>query len=199
VVFPQKEVEAICSVARDNNISTYLDGARLWNAAIATGLTVSELARPFDAAMVALSKGLGAPGGSLLVGSDRFIKDALRYRRMFGGAMRQIGYFATAAQYALDHNMERLQKDHENARRLAELLAKSDRIEIDLASVQTNIMVFHLSDEAPDAASVIRAAKAQGVLVNMFGPRTLRALTHLDVSTEQCDRAANIISEIVGQ
>jgi threonine aldolase len=196
VVFPQDEVERICSAARQHGVSSFIDGARLWNAAVASGRSPAELAAPFDLASVALSKGLGAPGGSLLAGSRELIGRAVRHRRMLGGAMRQVGIFAAAGLYALDHNFARLAEDHANARRIAETLAMSDRIDIDLPNVQTNILVFTLAPGAPDAPTVVARAKERGVLVFAFTPRMLRAVTHLDVSTEQCARAADILVEI---
>jgi len=196
VVFPQDEVERICSAARQRGVSSFVDGARLWNAAVASGRSPAELAAPFDLASVALSKGLGAPGGSLLAGSRELIGRAVRHRRMLGGAMRQVGIFAAAGLYALDHNFARLAEDHANARRIAETLAMSDRIDIDLPNVQTNILVFTLAPGAPDAPTVVARAKERGVLVFAFTPRMLRAVTHLDVSTEQCARAADILVEI---
>jgi threonine aldolase len=185
--------------ARGCGCASYLDGARLWNAAVACGRPASECAAPFDLVSVALSKGLGAPGGSLLAGSVDTIKRCLRYRRMLGGAMRQVGLFAAAGLYALDHNMNRLADDHANARLIAEKIATSHRIIVDLATVQTNILVFRLSSDAPDAPTVVARARERGLLVFAFGPRTIRAVTHLDVSQEQCERAADLLLDIVDQ
>ena len=196
VIFPQAEAARVCAAARVHGIATYLDGARLWNAAVASGRSVAELAAPFDLAAVAFSKGLGAPGGSLLAGSREVVERAVRYRRMFGGAMRQIGIFGAAGLYALDHNDERLAEDHANARRIAERLAASPRIVLDLAMVQTNIIVFGLTDDAPDAPTVVGRARERGVLIFGIGPRTIRAVTHLDVSRKQCEEAAEILAEI---
>lgn len=197
VIFPQAEVEAVCAVARRHGLATYLDGARLWNVAAATGLSPAQLAAPFDLVMVTFSKGLGAPGGSMLVGPRALIADAVRYRRMLGGAMRQIGFYAAAALYALDHHRERLVEDHANARALAEHIAAVPGVTLDLATVQTNVVVFHLGDPLPSAAEVVAKARAQGVLVNAFGPRTVRAVTHLDVSAAQCREAAAILAGIL--
>jgi threonine aldolase len=196
VVFPQAEVERVCAAARENGIATYLDGARLWNAAVASRRTVGDLARPFDLVAVALSKGLGAPGGSLLAGSREIVARGARFRRMFGGAMRQIGILGAAGLYALDHNDERLAEDHANARRIAERLAASPRIVVDLQTVQTNIIVFRLTADAPDAATVVARARERGVLVFSIGPRTIRAVTHLDVSHKQCEEAGEILAQI---
>ena len=197
IVFPQREAAALCNAARERSVATFLDGARLWNAAVASGLSVTELAAPFDLVAVALSKGLGAPGGSLLAGSRELIGRAPRYRRMFGGAMRQTGIYAAAGLHALDHHRVRLAEDHVNAQRIARRLAQHERIDIDLATVQTNIIVFRLREGAPDAATVVERARERGVLLFPFGARTLRAVTHLDVTAGQCDSAAQILSDII--
>ena len=197
IVFAQRDAVTLCTAARERSIATFLDGARLWNAAVASGLAVAELAEPFDLVAVALSKGLGAPGGSLLAGSRELIERATRYRRMFGGAMRQTGIYAAAGLYALDHHRARLVEDHANAQRIARRLSESQRIDIDLATVQTNIIVFRLREGAPDAATVVERARERGVLLFPFGARTLRAVTHLDVTAEQCDRAAQVLSDTI--
>jgi len=196
VIFPRDEAERICAAAREHGVAAYLDGARLWNVAVASGQALAQLAAPFDLVGVSLSKGLGAPGGSLLAGSRELVERAVRYRRMLGGAMRQVGIFAAAGLYALDHNLARLAEDHANARRIAERLARSSRIALDLATVQTNIIVFRLDAEAPDAATVVARARERGVLVFAFGPRTIRAVTHLDVSRAQCEEAAEVLAAI---
>jgi threonine aldolase len=197
IVFPQAAVEAVCGAARARGVATFLDGARLWNAEAASGVALARLAAPFDLVAVALSKGLGAPGGSLLAGSRDVIARAVRYRRMFGGAMRQTGIYAAAGLHALDHHRARLPEDHANALILARALAQHPRIDLDLGTVQTNIIVFRLRDGAPDAATVVDLARAQGVLLFAFGERTLRAVTHLDVTAAQCERAAQILTELI--
>ena len=198
VVFPQQEAALICSRARKLGIVSFLDGARIWNVAAATGTPLTGLAEPFDVVAVSLSKGLGAPGGSLLAGPRDIVVRATRQRRMMGGAMRQVGIFAAAGIFALDNNMARLVEDHANARLIAERLARSPRIAIDLATVQTNILVFRLAPDAPDATTLVAKARERGVLINAFGPRTIRAVTHLDVSRDQCQRAADVLVELAG-
>jgi threonine aldolase len=194
VVVPQTEVLRICATARDLGLATFLDGARIWNASAASGLPLHELAAPFDLVAVAFSKGLGAPGGSMLAGSKASIAAADRHRRRMGGAMRQNGIFSAAALYALDHHLARLPEDHANARVFAERLAAGAPVQLDLATVQTNIVVFHLPASLPfDAPTLSARAREQGVLVNAFGPRTVRAVTHLDVSRTQCERAAEVL------
>jgi threonine aldolase len=195
IVFPQEEAERICAAAHSRGIATFLDGARLWNASMATGLGVERLAAPFDLVAVSFSKGLGAPGGSLLAGPRELIVAALRHRRMLGGAMRQVGIFAAAALHGLEHHRAGLREDHANARLLAERLAQSPRIALDLGTVQTNIVVFTLTPEAPDAAALVAEARARGVWVNALGPRTVRALTHRDVTGTQCAQAAEVLAQ----
>jgi threonine aldolase len=190
IVWTVDETAAVTAAARDLELATYLDGARVWNAAVAVGAPISELTRPFDVVSVAFSKGLGAPGGSMLAGSRAFVDAAVRYRRMAGGAMRQVGIFAAAADYALDHHLDRVADDHAHARLLAGRLAESPAFEVDLATVQTNILVFRTADGAPDAPTVVALARQAGVLVVAFDDRTIRAVTHLDVTGEQVAEAA---------
>jgi threonine aldolase len=197
VVFPQDAAVEICRTARELGLASYLDGARLFNAAVASGRKLAELAAPFDVVSVALSKGLGCPVGSLIAGRKADITRAVRARRMFGGAMRQSGILAAGGLYALDHNMTRLAEDHANARILAERIAGT-RAQIDLAAAQSNIVIFHLPESLPDAAAIVRQAHEQGVLVSAFAVRTVRAVTHLNVSAAQCRRAADVLATIIG-
>ena len=196
VVFPQAEAEAICAAARELGMASYLDGARLFNTAVATGRSMAELSAPFDVVSVALSKGLGCPVGSVVAGRRADIQRAVRARRMFGGAMRQSGILAAAGLYALDKNVSRLAEDHANARILAERLA-STPVEIDLATVQTNIVIFRVPAPLPDAATVVQRAQEQGVLVSAFATRTVRAVTHLNVDAAQCQHAAEVLATAV--
>lgn len=196
IVFPQAEAERICAAAREAGIASFLDGARLWNAAVASGVAPSAIAAPFDLVSVALSKGLGAPGGSLLAGPRDLVAGAIRERRMLGGAMRQAGVLGAAGLHALDHHYDRLAEDHANAIALADALARCDRILLDRATVQTNIVVFDIAPGAPDAATLVTWAREHGVLLNAFGPRRVRAVTHLDVSGRQCAHAARVIGAI---
>ena len=200
IVFPQPMVEGVCRRARERGLACFLDGARLWNAAVASGRSEAELAAPFDLVAVAFSKGLGAPGGSMLAGSRAVVGAADRQRRMLGGAMRQTGIYAAAALHGLDHHRERLAEDHRHARVLAEALAGCPAVRIDLATVQTNIVVFHLHDAkgVPDAAALVTMARDRGVLLNAFATRTLRAVTHLDVDAKEVRTAASILRELLG-
>jgi threonine aldolase len=197
VVVPQALVERLCARAKALGIATYLDGARLWNAAVASGRPEGELAAPFDLVGVSFSKGLGAPGGSLLAGSKALIASARRHCRMLGGAMRQNGIFAAAAMHGLDHHRERLADDHRHARLLAEALASLPAVEIDLGTVQSNIVVFSLAAGAPDAPTLVARARERGVLLNAFAPRLVRAVTHLDVDRAQVERAGEILQALL--
>jgi threonine aldolase len=197
VVFPQHEVEAVCAAAHELGLASYLDGARLFNAAAASQHSLAELAAPFDVVSVALSKGLGCPVGSVIAGRRTEIARAHRARRVFGGAMRQAGILAAAGLWALDHNLDRLAEDHANARLLAERLAGLRGVELDLATVQSNIVIFHMAENAPDAAAIVACAQQAGVLVSAFAARTVRAVTHLDVSREQCQHAADLLAAVI--
>jgi threonine aldolase len=198
VVVPQAVVLSVCEVARDLGLATFLDGARLWNASAASGVSLEALSAPFDLVAVAFSKGLGAPGGSLLAGSKALIAVADRHRRRMGGAMRQNGIFSAAALHAIDHHQNRLPEDHANARVLAEALAAGAPVQLELSTVQTNIVVFHIPESLPlDAPALSALARARGVLVNAFGPRTIRAVTHLDVDRQQCRHAAEVLVDLL--
>ena len=199
IVVDQDEARRVCVEARERRITSFLDGARLWNAAVAAGKTVAELAAPFDVVTVALSKGLGAPAGTMLAGPRDVIRDCVRHRRMLGGAMRQIGVLGAAGLYALDHHLDRLSEDHANAQAIASRLRTHRLIRLAADPVQTNIVIFTVGQGGPEAAVVVGAARSQDVLVVAFGPRTLRAVTHLDVTREQCERAADVLLDVIGQ
>jgi threonine aldolase len=197
VVFPQEDAVAICAAARELGMKSYLDGARLFNTAAASGRSLAELAAPFDVVSVALSKGLGCPVGSVIAGGREQIARAVRARRMFGGAMRQSGILAAAGLWALDHNLERLTEDHANARLLAERIAGLRGVSLDLKTVQSNIVIFHMEEGAPDASTIVARAKERDVLVSAFGARTVRAVTHLNVSRADCELAADRLAQVL--
>jgi threonine aldolase len=186
-VFPQQEVLAISQAMHARGVAVHLDGARLWNASIATGLSPSVLAAPADTVSACFSKGLGAPIGSVLAGSEALIRKAHRYRKMLGSGMRQVGVLCAAALYALDHHFERLADDHANALRLAQGIAQLPNVTIDLSSVQTNLVIFDVADGT--AAEFVRRAAEHGVRVNAIAPSRLRAVTHLDVTTQDMETA----------
>ena len=185
-VVPLDIIDGVGAVVRRHDLRYHLDGARLWNAAVATGIPEARFAAPFDSVMVCLSKGLGAPVGSMLAADAETIKRAHRFRKMYGGGMRQIGMLAAAGLYALEHHRDRLADDHDNARRFAEGIAEISGFDVDVGSVETNIVLF---DTIEPAASVVQAFREAGVLVTSFGPNTIRAITHLDVTREEIDEA----------
>ena len=198
LVWDRAELEAVCAVAREHGAASYLDGARLLNAAAARGDHPATLAAPFDLVSIALSKGLGCPGGSVLAGTREDIAALTRYRRMLGGAMRQAGVLAAAGLHALDHHVERLPQDHRHARAIGERARRRrPGCRSTSSALETNIVVFRLGEGAPDAATVVARAKERGVLVMAFAARTVRAVTHLDVSAEDCATAADVLAEAV--
>lgn len=195
-VWPQAQLEAVCAEARALGLRLHLDGARLWNAAVFQGRPPRDLAAPFDTVSVCLSKGLGAPAGSLLCGGRAEIDLARRYRRMYGGSMRQAGILAAAGVYALTRHYERLHVDHDNALLIANHLRSLTAVRV-VQPVETNIVLFDLLDGAPDADAVVRALAQRGVLTSAFGPRRVRLVTHLDVDREACVTAAQRICDVV--
>jgi threonine aldolase len=197
VVFSASESASICRTAHTLGARTYLDGARLFNASIATNTTAKDLSAPFDVVSVSISKGLGCPVGSLIAGSKADMARAVRIRRMLGGAMRQAGILAAAGLYALDNNLKRLSEDHASARLIATAIAGLPRVRFDPQTVQTNIVIFHMAEGAPDAPTIAARAREAGVLVTVFGPRTLRAVAHLDVTADECRRAGEILAKAI--
>jgi threonine aldolase len=196
-VWDRAELEAIGAAARAHDVASYLDGARLLNAAVARGDHPSALAAPFDLVSIALSKGLGCPVGSVLAGTAADVAALVRYRRMLGGALRQSGVLAAAGVHALEHHVERLAEDHLNARLIGDRLFSTPGVVLDIDALETNIVVFHVADGAPDAANVVARAAERDVQVMAFGPRTVRAVTHLDVSRADCERAATVLAEAI--
>lgn len=196
VAVPFDVLKAVAAAASEAGVATYLDGARLWNAAVSTGVDVARLAEPFDLVWVAFSKGLGAPGGSMLAGPVDVIRRAHRYRRMLGGAMRQVGIFAAAADHALDDHLDDLVQDHANAREFASILAASDAIDLDLERVESNIVLFRPASGVGAQAVVDRAAAA-GVAMFAVGD-AIRAVTHRDVTPDECREAARIVATAAG-
>lgn len=193
-VTPLANLKEIWAGAREAGLPVHLDGARIFNAATALGLSVAELASGFDTVMFCLSKGLGAPVGSMLTGSKAAIERARVYRKALGGGMRQAGVLAAAGLIALHEMPGRLHEDHSNARLLAEAIAAQPAAEIDLGAVQTNIVIFSLRNGG-DAAAFTAALKQKCVLVSAIGPHSVRFVTHYDVDRAACERAAAIMSE----
>src|SRR4051794_6430237 len=197
LVWDLRLLQRVGDIAGARGVASYLDGARLLNASVARGDAPAALAEPFTLASLALSKGLGCPVGSLLAGSHEHIKALKRYRRMLGGALRQSGILAAAGLYALDHNVDRLAEDHDNAALIAQRVAALDQVDLDPATVETNIVVIRLREGGRDAAAVVERAGAGGVAVMAFAKRTVRAVTHLDVSRDDCARAADVLADAI--
>jgi threonine aldolase len=195
-VWPAQQAIAVAERARALGLAAHLDGARIWNASTATGLEVATLCRPFDTVSVCFSKGLGAPVGSAFCGSRALVEQARRFRKRWGGGMRQVGILAAGALHALVHHRARLADDHANARALAEGLAKTHGAHVDLGGVETNIV--NIDVEAP-AQAVAVAARNMGVLLHVTAPHRLRAVTHLDVTRANVDGAIDALGKAIAR
>ncbi len=195
-VWPLERVAQVRQVCDELGLHLHLDGARLWNAAVASGHSPRAYADCAGTVAVCFSKSLGTPAGSMLAGPRELIDRARRFRKMFGGAMRQVGILAAAALYALDHHIDRLAEDHANARRLAEALAALPGIRLDPASVETNIIVFEIDPQLGTAAEFAAKLRERGVWLLATGPQRLRAVTHLDVSREQIEQAIGVFEAL---
>ncbi len=195
-VWPLARTIGVVERARALGLAAHLDGARLWNASIASGVDVMTLCSPFDTASLCFSKGLGAPVGSALCGPRELVREARRLRKRWGGGMRQAGVLAAAALYALNHHRARIAEDHENARRLAECIAHVPGARVNLATVETNLV--NIDVDAP-ADVVAREALDLGLLIAPTGPGRLRAVTHLDIGRNDVGKAAAIFEEAMGR
>ncbi|RYE94308.1 MAG: low specificity L-threonine aldolase, partial [Myxococcales bacterium] len=195
--WPADLLAGVAAAATGAGLPLHLDGARLWNAAVAAGVSEAALCAPFVTASVCFSKGLGAPVGSALVGPRPLIEAAHRLRKRWGGGMRQVGILAAGARHALDHHRGRLADDHAHARALAAAVAGAPGVQLDLATVETNIVRFDVPGLA--ATAVVEAARERGVLLSAFGPHTLRAVLHLDVSGAEARQAGERLAEAVAQ
>jgi threonine aldolase len=193
-VWPLRQIREVLDVAERHGLKAHLDGARLMNAVVASGVSASEYASGFTTAWLDFSKGLGAPVGACLAGSEELIEEAWRFKQMMGGALRQAGIVAAAGLYALDHNVDRLAEDHENARLLAEGLAELPGARIDVSKVETNIVIF----EVDDPAGVLTSLFGRGVEMTQFGPGRIRAVTHMDVDRAAVARALLALQEVLG-
>ena len=190
VIVPLADFCEICAVAREQDVPVHLDGARLWNAAVASGVSLPELAAPTDTVMVDLSKGLGAPIGAMLAGTREAMERAWTARKLFGGAMRQTGVLAAAALYALDHQLARLADDHANARAMAEALRGIPGVEV--VPPDTNIVMVDLLS-GQSVARLAATAREQDVLISEWSSTRIRLVTHIDVSADDCRRAAGVL------
>lgn len=198
-IYPLEKMTEIYRLAQSKELLVHLDGARLWNASVATGNKPREYAQWADSVSVCLSKGLGAPIGSLVAGSKPFIDRIHRFRKMFGGGMRQVGIVAAAGIYALDHHLERLKEDHQNAKRLAVGLKEFRGVSIDPKHVETNIVIFDITDTGMTGSQVAETMKKEGVLIHAFGKTQIRLVTHLDVSNDDIEGALKALEKVFGK
>ncbi len=194
-IWPVKRIREVADVARRQGLRMHLDGARLWNASVATGIDERDYAADFDSVSVCFSKGLGAPVGSALCGPRDFIQRARRFRKMFGGGMRQVGILAAGALYALEHQRSRLADDHANARALAQGLSRLPGIELDPATVQTNIVFFGV--RSMQAKELVQRLDRAGVRMLATGPNSIRAVTNLMVTSEDMPKAVEIAGRVM--
>ena len=198
-IYSLPRIQSLCDWAHSQGLKTHLDGARLFNASVATGVSLELFSEPFESVSVCFSKGLGAPVGSCLVGSREFVAKARRARKLFGGGMRQIGILAAGALYALKHQMDRLADDHANARLLARTVGQIQSLCLSDEEPDTNIVIFHIAKNWGTAAQFSDSLKQTGVLSLAFGPQSVRLVTHLDVSREQIESACEAIRNVASQ
>ena len=189
---PYENVEKLCDWAHSRGLRTHLDGARLWNAVVASGIPLAQWARHFDTVNVCFSKGLGAPVGSALAGPAELIREAVRHRKLFGGGMRQAGILAAAALHALDHHIDRLADDHANARKLGEGLRHIPGVRVD--AFDTNLVYFHLTPGPLTAAELVARLGRRGVLMHNTAPYSARAVTHMDVDASDVQSAIEAVA-----
>ncbi len=196
-VWPIEDIIAVTAVAKEHGMAAHMDGARLMNAVVESGTSATEYGRHFDSIWLDLSKGLGCPVGGVLAGSADFIEQAWRFKQQMGGAMRQAGIIAAAGVYALEHNVDRLAEDHENARAFCRDIAQIPGIKLLFDRCQTNLVFFDVSETGMDAATVAERLRAHDVRMGAMGPHRIRAVTHLDVDAEQLAEAAMALREVV--
>lgn len=194
-IFPIEEIKKISQLARERKIKLHLDGARIWNASVESGISLKEYAQYFDSISVCLSKGLGAPIGSVIIGDKEFIDRALVYRKMFGGGMRQVGIIASAGLYAIENNIDRLADDHKKAKILADGLKNLQPFNININSVQTNMVIADIQINKTQK-EVLELLKASGVLLTPERNSSIRAVTHLDVSFDEIEQAITVFKAI---
>ena len=183
--------------ARSHDLKMHLDGARLWNACVATGISLKEYCRHFDSISLCFSKGLGAPVGSIVTGDKQFINRVHYYRKVYGGGMRQIGILAAACIYAVENHFSRLHEDHQRARKFAEAISHISAIKVDLETVQTNIVVFDIAKPNFDAEKFVGTLQENGVLMLEIDPNRIRAVTHLDLKDKDIDKAVEVLTNLL--
>ncbi len=197
-VYPLSTIQEITHVAGDRGLASHLDGARLFNAVVASGVSAAEFAQPFDTVSFCLSKGLGAPVGSVIVSTHDRVARLRRLRKMFGGGMRQAGILAAAGLYALDHHVARMQDDHNNAKHFALQLQQIPAVYVDPDLVETNIVLFEVVRSDRSTGEIVQALKDAGVLLNAVGEHRFRAVTHLDVSSADIEQATYRLGKVLG-
>lgn len=195
-IWPLEQLVSVCSTAKNLGLRTHLDGARIWHAIVATGIDAATWTEPFDTISACFSKGLGCPAGSIVVGSKETIFRVHRFRKQFGGTMRQTGILAGAANYALDHHMHRLQEDHQHAKLLAEGLDLIDGITCSVENTETNLIFFDLDPRVGDGPTFCRQLWKKGVLAEALDPQRVRFVTHLGVCKKQIDEALDIVKKL---
>ncbi len=196
-IYPLEEIQKIAALARERGIRMHLDGARLWNASVATGISLKEYCQYFDSVSLCFSKGMGAPIGSIVVGSKAFIEKAHYYRKAYGGGMRQVGIIAAGALYALEHHFDRLADDHRHAREIAEAIAELPGVQLNLDTVQTNIIIFQFEHPRITPPELVERLKDQGILIISMGGNKLRIVTHLHITDEDVAYAIRTFREIL--
>jgi threonine aldolase len=196
-IWPLPHLQAVCATAHRHGLVTHMDGARLLNAVVASGIPAKTYAESFDSVWIDLSKGLGCPVGAVLAGSCQFIRDARRLKHLFGGAMRQAGIIAAAGVYALQHHVERLVDDHAHANMLAQALAELPAVRLNPADVETNIVIVDVSATGRSATEIAEQLQKEGVRVSVMGRTKLRAVTHLDVSRQDITRAIDVFRSVL--
>ena len=198
-VWPLEQIQEVSKVAKDRGLSLHMDGARLMNAVVAAGVSAKDFAASFDSVWLDFTKGLGCPLGAVLAGSADFIHNAWKWKQRIGGAMRQAGMMAAGCSYALTHHIDRLAEDHQHARLFASVVAQCDGVQLDPEPVETNLVFFDIAATGLTADEVIARLDEQSITVSAAGPTRLRACTHLDVSREQVEEAANVFLKTVQQ
>ncbi len=195
-IIPLEYIKELSTFARSRDIRLHLDGARLWNASVATGIPVRDYARFFDTVSVCFSKGLGAPIGSMVLGDARVIEQARKYRKIFGGGMRQVGVLGAAALYALDHNIERLKEDHAKAQGLGKRLADIRSLSLQNPRLETNMIIANISGTGKTQDEILNVLKNNGILLTPERSDSIRAVTHLDVSLDDVRQAGEIFAKL---
>ena len=197
-VYPLSRIQELAELARSHQLAIHLDGARLFNAVVATGISAKDYAQSFDTVSFCLSKALGAPVGSIIVSDNERIRKLRRIRKMFGGGMRQAGILAAAGIYALENHIARLGEDHQHAQRLAKILTTISKVRCQPSEVETNMILFQVEDEVRTTEEILAQCREAGVLLNAVGDRAFRLVTHLDVSTDDIEEAGRIFTKMFG-